>query len=69
LWQVELIDEVAEALAAGVRAMTSFAETQGSAVVDFPAVGGIDPFFNINTPADLEQAEALLAVGANPAPR
>jgi molybdopterin-guanine dinucleotide biosynthesis protein A len=49
--------------------MTSFAETQGSAVVDFPAVGGIDPFFNINTPADLEQAEALLAVGANPAPR
>jgi molybdopterin-guanine dinucleotide biosynthesis protein A len=71
LWQVELIDEVAEALAAGVRAMTSFAETQGSAVIDFPAVGGIDPFFNVNTPADLEHAEALLAAGAGakPAPR
>ncbi len=73
LWEVALIGEVEDALRAGVRAMTRFAETQKSAVVEFPAieVGGaaIDPFFNVNTPAELEQAEALLAAqsGAEPA--
>lgn len=73
LWEVALIGEVEIALHAGVRAMTRFAEMQKSAVVDFPATeigeGTIDPFFNVNTPADLDQAEALLAAqaGAEPA--
>ncbi len=65
LWDVALIGEVEDALHSGVRAMIRFAEMQRSAVVDFPVVeiGGkaIDPFFNVNTPEDLEQAEALLA--------
>jgi molybdenum cofactor guanylyltransferase len=65
LWDVALVGEVEEALRSGVRAMTRFAEMQKSAVVDFQAIeiGGaaVDPFFNVNTPADLEQAEALLA--------
>ncbi len=65
LWDVALVGEVEDALRSGVRAMTRFAEMQKSAVVDFPAIeiGGVavDPFFNVNTPADLEQAEALLA--------
>jgi molybdopterin-guanine dinucleotide biosynthesis protein A len=65
LWEVALIGEVEDALHAGVRAMTRFAEMQKSAVVDFPPVQlgerTIDPFFNVNTPDDLAQAEALLA--------
>ncbi len=65
VWEVALIGEVEDALRAGVRAMTRFAEMQKSAVVDFAPIqiGGaaIDPFFNVNTPADLAQAEALLA--------
>ena len=65
LWSVALADALAEALRQGVRAVHRFATAQGSAVVEFPFVeiGGerIDPFFNVNTPADLEKARALLA--------
>jgi molybdopterin-guanine dinucleotide biosynthesis protein A len=65
LWDVSLIGDVAEALQQGVRAMHRFAETQGAAVADFPLIhvadATIDPFFNVNTPADLEKAGALLA--------
>ena len=73
MWEVALIGEVENALHAGVRAMTRFAEMQKSAVVDFPSTeigeGTIDPFFNVNTPADLDQAGAVLAAqaGAEPA--
>jgi len=65
LWDVTLVGDVADALQHGVRAMHRFAETHGAAVVDFPlmrvADATIDPFFNVNTPADLEKAGALLA--------
>jgi molybdenum cofactor guanylyltransferase len=65
LWAVTLIGAVEDALRSGVRAMTRFAEMQKSAVVDFPfaeiAGARVDPFFNVNTPADLETAERLLA--------
>jgi len=70
LWEVALIGEVENALRSGVRAMTRFAELQKSAVVDFPAIGDgtIDPFFNVNTPDELAQAEALLAAGSDASP-
>jgi molybdopterin-guanine dinucleotide biosynthesis protein A len=65
---VALIGEVENALRSGVRAMTRFAELQQSAVVEFPAIeiGGnaFDPFFNVNTPDELAQAEQLLAAQA-----
>jgi len=65
LWDVTLIDNVASALQQGVRAMHRFAASQQCAVVEFADIdcGGrsIDPFFNVNTPADLETARALLA--------
>ena len=65
LWSVALADALAEAMRQGVRAVHRFATARGSAVVEFPFVeiGGerIDPFFNVNTPADLEKARALLA--------
>lgn len=66
LWRVSLIGEVEDALHRGERAMTKFAEKQKSAVVDFPVaeIGGksIDPFFNVNTPEELQEAEGLAAV-------
>jgi molybdopterin-guanine dinucleotide biosynthesis protein A len=65
VWSVALSDTLAEALRQGVRAAHRFAMEQRSVVVDFPFVqiGGepIDPFFNVNTPEDLEKARALLA--------
>ncbi len=65
VWSVALAEELNEALRQGVRAVHRFAAAQGSAVVDFPLVeiGGesIDPFFNVNTPEDLDKARALLA--------
>ncbi len=67
LWEVALIGEVEDALRNGVRAMTRFAEMQKSAVVEFPLAElgerTIDPFFNVNTPEELQQAEAFLATG------
>ncbi len=71
LWEVALIGEVEDALRSGVRAMTHFAEMQKSAVADFALIEAgdvaIDPFFNVNTPAELAQAEALLAAEAGAA--
>jgi molybdenum cofactor guanylyltransferase len=66
VWSVALADELAEALRQGVRAVHRFATAQKSAVVDFPPtqVGeeSVDPFFNVNTPEDLEKARALVAL-------
>jgi len=65
VWSVALAGELDEALRQGVRAVHRFAAAQGSAVVDFPLleIGAetVDPFFNVNTPEDLEKARALLA--------
>ena len=65
VWAVELAGALADALRQGVRAVHRFAKAQRSAIVDFPfvEVGGesVDPFFNVNTPEDLEKAHALLA--------
>lgn len=65
VWSVALADALADALQEGVRAVHHFAQARGSAVVEFPhrEIGSehVDPFFNVNTPADLERARALLA--------
>ncbi len=62
---LELADALAESLEQNVRALHRFADAQGCAVADFGPVeiGGaaIDPFFNVNAPADLEKARALFA--------
>lgn len=65
VWRVDLSGAARDAIIRNVRAMHQFAEEQKSAVVAFAPVkiGGepIDPFFNVNTPEDLERARALLA--------
>ncbi|WP_372602886.1 molybdenum cofactor guanylyltransferase MobA [Actibacterium sp.] len=59
LWPVALRDDLRAALAAGTRRVRVWAQDQGMARAEFPAPG-LDPFFNINTPDDLAQAQALL---------
>ena len=65
LWRVDLADDLAAALQQNVRALHRFADGQRCAVAEFaPAdIGGItlDPFFNVNAPADLEKARAVFA--------
>ncbi|HWK39919.1 MAG TPA: molybdenum cofactor guanylyltransferase MobA [Hyphomicrobium sp.] len=64
LWRMELADAAADALAQNMRALHRFADAQGCAVAAFSPVridgAEVDPFFNVNTPGDLERAEALL---------
>jgi molybdopterin-guanine dinucleotide biosynthesis protein A len=65
LWPLSLADELEHWLLTDEkRRVRSFIESHGMAAVDFPvidtAAGSIDPFFNINTPADLETAERWL---------
>ena len=65
LWPISLADELEHWLLTDEkRRVRNFIESHSMAVVDFPlidaAAGSIDPFFNINTPADLETAERWL---------
>ncbi len=65
LWPVELADELEDWLRTDdKRRVRSFIERHPVAEVDFPMIetvdGTIDPFFNINTQADLETAERWL---------
>ena len=59
LWRAESLDFVPAYLASGRRSLRGLAETVGHAAVDWPAEP-VDPFFNINTPADLASAEQRL---------
>jgi molybdopterin-guanine dinucleotide biosynthesis protein A len=59
LWPVGLADGLAAALAAGERGVERFAASLGLTVVEF-AADPVDPFMNVNTPADLAAAELLL---------
>jgi molybdopterin-guanine dinucleotide biosynthesis protein A len=56
LWPVALAEDLAAALAAGVRKVETWTARYPLAVVEFPSVP-VDPFFNINLPVDLEIAE------------
>ncbi len=62
LWSVALRADLRAALAAGTRKVVAFADPHGAATALFDAGG--DPFFNINTPADLARAAARTEAGA-----
>lgn len=66
LWSIELAAGLARSLASGQNKVMAFVQQRRWSRVDFPPVtiGGkaIDPFFNVNTPADLARAEELLTV-------
>jgi molybdenum cofactor guanylyltransferase len=61
LWDIALIDTLTKALAQGMRRVAEFASLHGTVTVRFPQVGALDPFFNINTKADLELVRQTLA--------
>jgi molybdopterin-guanine dinucleotide biosynthesis protein A len=64
LWPVALADDLAAALGAGVRKVLQWTDRHGTVLVDFPFLRFhgrlIDPFFNANTPEELDEARALI---------
>jgi molybdopterin-guanine dinucleotide biosynthesis protein A len=64
LWPVALADNLESALQAGVRKVLDWTGRHGTVVVDFPFLRfhgrQIDPFFNANTPEELDEARALI---------
>jgi molybdopterin-guanine dinucleotide biosynthesis protein A len=58
LWPVALREDLRRALAAGERRLGRWTQTHGVAVAEWPAEP-MDPFFNVNTPEDLAEAERL----------
>jgi molybdenum cofactor guanylyltransferase len=58
LWRVELREVLREALLGGLRKVDGFAQGIGASEARFPAA---DMFFNINTLAELDEAEGKLA--------
>ena len=62
LWPVALADRLrADLVEHGVRKVEDWMRAQGLAVADF-STDPIDPFFNVNTPAELAAARRLLTV-------
>lgn len=60
LWPVALRHDLRAALEAGTRKVSLWADLHGARSVAFPDTP-FDPFFNINAPEDLAQAERLVA--------
>jgi len=65
LWPVALADDLEAALKSGVRKVLHWTDRHGTIAVDFPMtrIGSIevDPFFNANTPQELDSLRAMLA--------
>lgn len=61
LWPVALRDDLRTALQDGLRKIVIWTDGHqaGQAVFD---VDGFDPFFNVNTPEDIDEAERLLRI-------
>lgn len=59
LWPVSLRDDLRLALIEGVSKVVIWTERHGGREAVF-AEAGEDPFFNVNTPEDLDRAEAML---------
>ncbi|MFM9852863.1 MAG: molybdenum cofactor guanylyltransferase [Sphingomonadaceae bacterium] len=59
LWAVSAADRLHEYVALGRQSLIGFAELVGYSAVEWPGAP-VDPFFNINSAADLEEAERLL---------
>lgn len=60
VWPVVLRDQLRTDLLAGTRKVTQWTEAQGATTILFET-SNFDPFFNINTPEDLRQAQQLIA--------
>lgn len=64
LWPVALRDDLRAALQGGLRKIVLWTDAHGAGTARFEAAP-FDPFFNVNTPEDIAEAERLAgAVGA-----
>lgn len=64
LWDTALADDLAAVVvAAEDLSIRRFCRRYPHAECEIPSAGGIDPFFNVNTPADLARAENALRMG------
>jgi molybdopterin-guanine dinucleotide biosynthesis protein A len=67
LWPLKLADDLRSDLEGGKRKVRDWVAAKGATEVGFPperiGKATVDPFFNINRPEDLVQAEALLRTG------
>ena len=65
LWPVALAGDLEDALQSGVRKVLDWTDRHGTVAVEFALLqrGGaeIDPFFNANTPEELDRLRAMLA--------
>ena len=59
LWPVALADDLCAALNDGLRKVVLWTDAHEGRLAEFP-VTGYDPFFNVNTPEDLEKAHRIL---------
>ncbi len=59
LWPVALRDDLRAALRGGLRKVVLWTDSHDGREALFPA-GRVDPFFNVNTPGDLDRAAAML---------
>lgn len=59
LWPVALRDDLRASLEGGLRKVIHWTEKHNARSAAFP-VAGFDPFFNVNTPEDLAEAERRL---------
>jgi molybdopterin-guanine dinucleotide biosynthesis protein A len=60
LWRIEVLDALPAWQESGRRSLIGFAEAAGHVAVEWPTAP-FDPFFNVNSEADLRRAEAILA--------
>ena len=61
LWRIALVDDLARAVTEeGLRKVDLWTARHGCIDVDFP-VSDVDPFFNVNRPEDLAEAETMIS--------
>ena len=61
IWHISLMQPLQEALNNNIRKIDLFTKSYNPATVDFSS--SVDPFFNINTPEDLKNANNLFTKG------
>lgn len=59
LWPVALREDLRAALSSGLRKIVLWTDEHGAGTAEFAALP-FDPFFNVNTPEDMAEAERLL---------
>jgi molybdopterin-guanine dinucleotide biosynthesis protein A len=70
LWPIRLADRLEDALRTGEFKVGHWARSHGAIEVDFPMLrstgGAVDPFFNVNTPEELDEIRRILMRAARP---